>query len=99
MSYARELLTQLIEAGKTIRDEATGRTVADAINNQLLVAKSLTPGVLDEPRAVLEALTVYNIMMAYGFTEEQLKEAVRDFAQYGPRKNKKLLRASKDRGK
>lgn len=86
MSYARELLTQLINAGKQLRDEATGRTVADAINNQLQVAKSLTPGILDEPRVVLEALTIHNAMSAYGFTEDQLLDAIRDFAQYGPRK-------------
>jgi len=85
MTYAKELLQQLKEAGKSIVDDATGRTVADAINNQLMVAKSLTPLPTrnNEPVIVLEALQVYNQVTVMGLSEEELNETLRYVAQYG----------------
>lgn len=85
MSYAKELLEQLKKAGKEMIDEATGRQVADMINNHLLVAKSLTPLYKrhDEPKIVLDALTVYNQVQATGISEEELTKLLQHYVQHG----------------
>lgn len=63
--------------------EFTGKSVADSIENQLAVARSVTPGAIHDAHIVLNALEVYTQITAYGLDMSDVKATMRHIAQHG----------------
>lgn len=73
--------------GRQLKDELTGKSVADEIEDELRKHRAITVGYTREPVIVRDALRVYNQMTAYGLNNEDFNKIMKDYLQYGFRDN------------
>lgn len=78
-----ELLESIKTLGKSIRDQLSGKTTADAIENELSKYRNLSVGVELEPTIVLKGLRALNMIKAAGLNEDDLNEIIKAYLKRG----------------
>ena len=82
MSWAYELLDNIKNEAKTIKDSLSGKSTYEAIEDELKKARQIGSPIL-EPNIVLEALRIRNRVAAFGLSDEEINTAIIEYLKKG----------------